>query len=175
LSVGHRRLRYGFGGFITIISRGVGDDESRIIVFCLYSSGLERNVRRVESFSRHGGSSYAWIRRPDLTGYARPCDDKSIVFQSRFHAIFRLILGPRGRTDPMFLYSDPTWGSPYGSAQTIPLPLHLLDRRNSSTVIDFSIRTHSLDRWVMLRRIWGSLRHHGGHPTAFTTSSPLDV
>jgi len=118
-------------------------------VFCLYSSGLRRNVRRAESFSRHGGSSYAWIRRPDLTGYARPCDDKSIVFQSRFHAIFRLILGPRGRTDPMFLYSDPTWGSPYGSAQTIPLPLHLLDRRNSSTAIDFSIRTHSLDRWIM--------------------------
>ena len=51
-----------------------------IIVFRLYSSGLERNVRRVGSFSRHGGSSYTRIRRSDLTGHARPCDDKAISF-----------------------------------------------------------------------------------------------
>ena len=40
----------------------------------------------------------------------------------------RLKLDPRGRTDPMFLYSDPTCGSPYGPVQTTH-GASFLDRR----------------------------------------------
>ena len=65
------------------------------------------------------------------------------------------------RTDPTFLYSDPTNGSlTLRLRPNNTLDASLLDRRNCSNVIDFSIRTHSLDRWVMLRRRWGPLRHY---------------
>ena len=133
--MGRRRLRYGFGGdksdqgFITIISRGVGTRDCCVSV--VFQRAGEKRKKGWIIFKARGFLLHLGCRRSDFTGHARPCDDKAAACESSFHASSRLILAPRGRTDPTVLYirSD----SPHGSVdQTIRLPPDLLNRRKFS-------------------------------------------
>lgn len=57
-----RKTRRVDQGFITIISRGSSDNESEVIVFCLYSGVLGERKERVGSFSiKARGCSWIWI------------------------------------------------------------------------------------------------------------------
>jgi hypothetical protein len=72
----------------------------------------ERNVRRDGSFQGTGG--FLGLDAPIsqdmvsvLTILITPVTTNRRLPGS-FHAVSRFVLGPRGRTDPMIQYSDPT-------------------------------------------------------------------